>query len=101
MTRQFVELNSFRNSWTALGLDDNTLDTLERQLLANPSAGAVMPGCGGARKIRIALPGRGKSSGGRVIYVDFVLHERIYLLFSYPKTSKRILLKNKNNMCAI
>ena len=101
MTRQFVELNSFRNSWTALGLDDNTLDTLERQLLANPSAGAVMPGCGGARKIRIALPGRGKSSGGRVITsISFYMNGYIYC-FHIQKTSKRILLKNKNNMCAI
>ena len=95
MTRQFVELNLFRKSWAALGLDDDALDTLERQLLANPSAGAVMPGCGGARKVRIALPGRGKSGSGRVIYVDFILQKRINLLFSYPKNKQKNLTEEQ------
>ena len=91
MTRQFIEITFFRKSWAALGLDDDALDALERQLLANPNAGAVMPGCGGARKVRVALPGQGKSGSGRVIYVDFILQERIYLLFSYPKSKQENL----------
>jgi len=95
MTRQFIELNLFRKSWAALGLDDDALDILERQLLANPSAGVVMPGCGGARKVRITLPGRGKSRSGRVIYVDFIFQERIYLLFSYPKNKQKTLTEEQ------
>mgnify|MGYP002538189324 CR=1 FL=1 len=39
----------------------------------------------GARKIRIPLTGRGKSGGGRVIYVDVVVKEQIFLLLAYPK----------------
>jgi len=95
MIRQFIELNFFRKSWEAMGLDDNALDALERQILANPNAGVVMPGCGGARKIRVALPGQGKSGSGRVIYVDFILQERIYLLFSYPKSRQKTLTKEQ------
>jgi hypothetical protein len=34
----------------------------------NPKAGDVIPGSGGLRKLRIALEGRGKRGGGRVIY---------------------------------
>jgi hypothetical protein len=35
---------------------------------AAPDAGVVIKGTGGLRKLRIALPGRGKRGGGRVIY---------------------------------
>lgn len=34
----------------------------------NPEAGVVIKGTGGLRKMRIALQGRGKRGGGRVIY---------------------------------
>ena len=54
-------------------------------LLENPQAGDVIQGTGGARKIRIQLSGRGKSGGGRVIYIDILEDEQIYLLFAYPK----------------
>jgi hypothetical protein len=36
-------------------------------LAANPSAGVEIPGTGGARKIRVAGRGKGKSGGYRVI----------------------------------
>lgn len=36
-------------------------------------------------KTRIPLTGRGKSGGGRVIYVDVVVKEQIFLLLAYPK----------------
>jgi hypothetical protein len=34
----------------------------------NPEAGVIVPGTGGVRKLRWALPGRGKRGGARVIY---------------------------------
>jgi len=37
-------------------------------IASDPEAGVVIPGTGGLRKLRIALPGRGKRGGGRVIY---------------------------------
>ncbi len=45
----------------------------ERMLLVdylayNPSAGDLIPGAGGVRKLRWALEGRGKRSGARVIF---------------------------------
>lgn len=35
---------------------------------ADPKAGVVIQGTGGLRKMRIALRGRGKRGGGRLIY---------------------------------
>ncbi len=69
-----------------MGLCDNDLSRLEKALLENPHAGDVIEGTGGARKIRITLnDNRGKSGGGRVIYVDIFEKSKIYLLFAYPK----------------
>ena len=68
-----------------MGLGDKELRELQLTLLKNPDAGDVIPDLASARKIRIPLAGRGKSGGGRVIYVDVVIREQIYLLLAYPK----------------
>ena len=86
MERLFIHTEPFRKCWKAMGLGDNELSTLEKLLLADPKAGDVIEGTGGARKIRITLnDNRGKSGGGRVIYVDIFEKSKIYLLFAYPK----------------
>lgn len=75
-----------------MGLSDNDLSQLEKVLLENPHAGDVIEGTGGARKIRITLnDNRGKSGGGRVIYVDIFEKSKIYLLFAYPKNVQKNL----------
>lgn len=68
-----------------MGLNDNDLPVLENALLENPQIGDVIEDTGGARKMRIQLEGRGKSGGGRVIYLDVFEKESLYLLFAYPK----------------
>ncbi len=85
MTRKFIYTEPFRRSWKAMGLDDAQLPKLEEALLENQQLGDVIEGTGGARKMRIQLEGRGKSGGGRVIYVDIFEKEHLYLLFAYPK----------------
>ncbi|MFO1239947.1 MAG: type II toxin-antitoxin system RelE/ParE family toxin [Sphingomonadaceae bacterium] len=51
----------------------------------NPEAGVVIRGSGGLRKARIALPGRGKSGGGRVIYWFYTENFPVVLLFAFAK----------------
>ena len=85
MTRIFVYTATFRHCWKAMGLSDHDLPILEDALLKNPQLGDVIEGTGGARKLRIQLEGRGKSGGGRVIYLDILEREHLYLLFAYPK----------------
>ena len=48
-------------------LDDSTLHTLQVTLIEQPEAGAIVAGTGGVRKVRVALPGRGKSGSARVM----------------------------------
>ncbi len=97
MTRIFLELPSFRAQWKEMGCTDTDLRRLQEELLANPCAGAVLRGTGGVRKLRFSLEGRGKSAGARVIYVDFVLHEKLYLLTAYPKSEKDNLSREERN----
>lgn len=85
MTRKFIYTESFRRSWAAMGLADESLCDLELVLLESPLRGDVIEGTGGARKLRIQLEGRGKRGGGRVIYLDVYEKEWLYLLFAYPK----------------
>ncbi len=54
----------------------------------NPSAGSVVRGSGGVRKIRWARTGSGKRGGVRVIYYNQLHHEEVWLLTLYAKTER-------------
>ena len=97
MTRIFVELPSFRKEWKSLGLTDADLRRLQEQLLINPKVGSVMRETGGVRKMRFAFEDRGKSGSVRVIYIDFEVYEKIFLLTAYPKSEKDNLSKAERN----
>ena len=102
MEREFIRTIPFERSWAAAGLDDADLRDLENALLENPSAGAVIPGLNGCRKLRFQLPGRGKSGGARVIYVDIVVKEKIFLLLAYPKNVQENLTpEQKRNLYSL
>lgn len=92
MNRLFVYTAPFRSCWKAMGLSDSDLLDLEQFLLDNPQRGVVIEGTGGARKLRIQLnDNKGKSGGGRVIYIDVFEKERLYFLFAYPKNVQESL----------
>ena len=86
MLRTFIRLKAFENAWSLMGLDEEDYRHLENHLLKNPDTGDIMPRSGGARKLRISLPGKGKSGGARVIYVDFLIEKETYFLYAYPKS---------------
>jgi hypothetical protein len=100
MTREFVMTPEFDRQWQKLGLSDNELRQLQETLLQNPKAGNVIQGTKGLRKIRIAFEGQGKSGSGRVVYVDFTVHETVYLITAYPKNEKDNLSKAERNAIA-
>ena len=60
----------------------------QNYLVNNPEKGDVIQGTGGARKIRFALSGKGKSGGIRIIYFYKIMYEKIYLLFLYKKNAQ-------------
>lgn len=97
MTRTFVELPFFIKKWKAMGLDDKDLKRLQEELIADPKVGAAMQGTGGIRKMRFAFEKRGKSGSVRVIYVDFEVYEKIFLITAYPKNEKDNLTQSERN----
>jgi hypothetical protein len=64
---------------------------------ANPEAGQVIPNTGGVRKIRWALPGRGKRGGARVIYYYHSASLPVFLLAAYAKNERANLTKAERN----
>lgn len=97
MKREFIHTKEFDDCWKNLSLTDEDLYDLQIFLCENPEAGDVMQGTGGIRKVRFALPGRGKSAGARVIYLDIVAAEKIYLLSVFAKNEKSNLTKAERN----
>ena len=97
MKRKFVMMPVFDKQWCEMGLDDNDLQSLQAELLKNPQVGNVIKGTGKLRKMRFAFQNRGKSGSSRVLYVDFVVAETIYLIFAYPKNEKDNLSQAERN----
>ncbi|TFF24951.1 hypothetical protein E3C22_06080 [Jiella endophytica] len=79
-----VRLKPYLRAMARMGLDDAAMRAIELDLAAAPEAHPVMKGLRGVRKARFALPGRGKSGGGRVIYFVAV-RSAIYMMTAYPK----------------
>jgi hypothetical protein len=68
-------------------LPDPAYSRLQKELMADPDAGDVMPGCGSLRKLRIsdAKRGKGKRGGARVIYLYVPQVSRFYMIDIYGK----------------
>lgn len=88
MKVEFVSFNLFNKIWEDLELTDDDLKDLQEYLIMNPESGSMVQGTGGVRKLRWALKNRGKSGGIRILYIDFIVYEKIYLLMAYPKNVK-------------
>ena len=75
-----IELTPFqafrRDNWT-----DEDLRGLQSVLIEHPDAGPLIPGAGGLRKLRWAMPGQGKRGGARFIYYWRTATDVVYLVF--------------------
>ncbi len=67
-------------------------------LAANPTAGVLLEGTGGIRKVRFAGGGRGKSGSYRVVYYYHDKSIPLFALNIFSKKDKANLTKAERNM---
>jgi hypothetical protein len=84
MQMVFIETPTFTKSVTTM-LREEEYRLLQNELAQNPEAGDLIPGGGGIRKIRIAVSGKGKRGGGRIIYYWQKSKDRIFMLLAFSK----------------
>lgn len=84
---RILRLKPYLRAMVRMGLDDEGMREVEFDIVRAPEAHPVIRGLRGVRKARIALPGRGESGGGRVIY--FVLAGTdLFMMTAYPKNEQ-------------
>jgi hypothetical protein len=98
VNREFISLDIFNRLWDDLGLTDDDLKELQEHLNIYPETGKMIKKTGGVRKMRWAVKGKGKSGGIRVLYIDFISYEKIYLLMVYPKSKKENITDNEKKV---
>ncbi|MBX8818029.1 type II toxin-antitoxin system RelE/ParE family toxin [Ochrobactrum sp. MR31] len=82
------------------GLSDDELQEIVAMIAADPEAGALMAGTGGARKLRHAREGQGKSGGFRTIHYFGGGDIPVFALAIYGKNEKGNLTKAERNELA-
>lgn len=82
-----VETRAFTGRIGDLMTDDEYRE-LQLHLAAHPTAGDVVPGTGGLRKVRWKSKGRGKRGGCRVLYFWHAASNHLLMLFAFSKTER-------------
>jgi len=87
---EFIETTVFTKLIADL-LPDDSYRLLQDDIVKNPQAGDLVPGGGGIRKLRFALPGKWKRGGTRLIYYWQTSKHKTYMLPAYTKARKENL----------
>lgn len=91
---------TFESDAKRAGLADEELQHIASTIAADPLAGDLIPGTGGARKMRFARRGSGKSGGYRTIHYFGGDDVPVFLLARYGKGEKANLTKAERNELA-
>jgi hypothetical protein len=83
-----VETPAFLSDARSLGMAEAERLAFVSWIAANPAAGDVIEGTGGARKVRFAGKGKGKSGGYRVITFFNGADIPVFLLNIFTKNEK-------------
>jgi len=62
-----IETSAYLRDAIGVGMSEEEREAIVLAISRNPRIGDVMPGTGGARKVRIAGRGKGKSGGYRLV----------------------------------
>jgi hypothetical protein len=91
-----VETPEFLSATSKL-MSDEERAVLVEFLAYNPTAGDLIPGTGGVRKLRWGLEGRGKRGGARVIYFYHDAGLPLFALTAFAKNERADLSQQDRN----
>lgn len=86
----FIETSMFTKLIKKM-ISDEEYYLLQLKLTDRPTAGDIIQGSGGLRKLRWTKFGHGKRGGIRVIYYFITKEDQIYMLYAYSKNKSEDL----------
>jgi len=92
-----IETSVFLSDAAAAGVSEDERFEIVTFIAQNPTAGALMPGTGGARKIRFAGRGKGKSGGYCIVTYYAAPDIPIFVLAMINKGERANLSKAEQN----
>ncbi|WP_375618980.1 MULTISPECIES: type II toxin-antitoxin system RelE/ParE family toxin [unclassified Bartonella] len=92
-----IETTAYLISAKEEGISPEELFDIVSFIAANPNAGDLMQGTGGARKVRFPTKHKGKSGGYRIITFFGGKDIPVFLLDVYSKSSQGNLTKAERN----
>ena len=95
-----VETPPFFSDAEAAGMSEIERMRFVDWISAHPAAGDLIKGAGGARKVRFARPGAGKSGGYRIITFYAEQSTPVFLLALFSKGERGNLTKAECNALA-
>ena len=95
-----IETPSYLRHAKEAGVTEEERAAIVANIAADPQAGDLIQGTGGARKMRFARPSAGKSGGYRIITFYAVEDVPVFLLDVYGKGDKANLTKAERNELA-
>ena len=96
-----VLTSTFESDANGAGLSDEEIMEIASVIAADPLAGDLMAGTGGARKLRYAGRGKGKSGGFRTVHYFGGNDVPVFLLAIFSKGDKDNLSKAERTLAAI
>jgi hypothetical protein len=94
-----VETAEFLARSSRIMSDEQRAQVVE-MLARHPECGEIMQGTGGVGKVRVALAGRGKSGGARVIYYFHSERLPVFALTVFAKNERANLTPAERNAMA-
>jgi hypothetical protein len=92
-----IETSVFLRDAARVGLPEMERDEIITMIARDPTVGDVIPGTGGARKLRVAGRGKGKSGGYRVISYFAAEDVPLLMLAIIDKGERADLTKAEQN----
>jgi len=92
-----LESPTFLRDVVRSGLSDDEHDSIVRRIAEDPTRGDVISGTGGARKVRFAGRGKGKSGGYRIVTYFAASDVPVLLLALINKGERADLSQSERN----